>query len=100
MLNKLECGKQLGIEKRIKKDLKYYWYSYAIQKKEHIYYVYECEIAEDNMASEIYEYENVYKYTSLEDVIKNFPHKYEICFEDIHTLKGQKIFNVDFYVNE
>lgn len=52
------------------------------------------------MASEIYEYENVYKYTSLEDAIKNFPHKYEICFEDIHTLKGQKIFNVDFYVNE
>ena len=97
MISKIELGKQLGIEKRIQKEQNNYWYLYAIQKKENIYYVYECEIAEDNMVKEVFEYENVYKYSSLEDVKKYFPHKYETCFDDIHVLKGAKIFNVDFY---
>ena len=67
-------------------------------KKSNIYYVYECEIQEDNIAQELYEFENVYKYLSLEEVQTKFPDKYEISFNDIHVLKGNKIFNVDFYV--
>ena len=98
MISKIEKGIQLGIEKRIKKGQNFFWYSYALQKKNHIYYVYECEIAEDNMAQEVYEFENVYKYLSLEEVQGKFPNKYEISFYDIHVLKGNKIFNVDFYV--
>lgn len=97
MLNKIEQGMQLGIEKRIQKEQKYFWYSYAVQKKGNIYYVYEYEIAEENMAGEICEYENIYKYLSFEEVKKFFPSKYGIHFEDIHVLKGQKIFNVNFY---
>lgn len=100
MINKIELGKQLGIELRIQKGQKWYWYSYAIQKKENIYYVYEAEIAEENMAREVWDYENVYRYLFLEDVKKRFPHKYGICFEDIHTLKGITIFNVDFFQND
>lgn len=50
------------------------------------------------MAQELYEYENVYKYLSLEEVQAEFWGKYEISFNDIHVLKGNKIFNVDFYV--
>lgn len=50
------------------------------------------------MAQELYEFENVYKYLSLEEVQTKFPDKYEISFNDIHVLKGNKIFNVDFYV--
>ncbi|MBR4085804.1 MAG: hypothetical protein IKK33_16125 [Lachnospiraceae bacterium] len=98
MIDKIEKGVQLGVEKRIEKGQKVYWYSYAIQKKENVYYVYECEIAEDNMAQELYEFENVYRYLSLEEVQNKFPNKYEISFKDIHALKGNKIFNVDFYV--
>ncbi len=98
MLKKLEKGMQLGVEKRIQKKEKYFWYSYAVQKKNDIYYVYECEIAEENLAQEVYEYENISRYLSLEEVIKNFPLKYEISFSDIHTLKGEKIFNINFYV--
>lgn len=98
MLKKLERGMQLGIEKRIEKKQKYFWYMYAVQKRADIYYVYECEIAEENMAQELFEYEKVNKYLSLDEVIQNFPCKYDMCFEDIHTLKGQKIFNVSFYV--
>ncbi len=97
MRSKIELGKQLGLEIRIQKEQKNYWYSYAIQKKEDIYFVYESEITEENMAKEVFDYENVYKYSSLEDVKKHFPHKYETCFDDIHVLKGVKIFNVDFY---
>ena len=55
---KLEKGKQIGIRKRILKGNKYYWYSYAIQKVNDIYIVYEHEIAEDNICMEINEYEN------------------------------------------
>lgn len=98
MINKIEKGIQLGVEKRIQKGQKFFWYSYALQKKDNIYYVYECEIEEDNMAQELYEFENVYKYVSLEEVQTRFPDKYEISFNDIHVLKGNKIFNVDFYV--
>ncbi len=98
MIKKIEQGMQLGIEKRIQKEQKYFWYSYAVQKKGNIYCVYECEIAEENMAAEVYKYENVYKYLSLEDVKNHFPCKYQICFEDIHVLRGQKIFNVNFYI--
>jgi len=82
---------------RIQKEQKWYWYSYAIQKKGNIYYVYESEIAEENMAREVWDYENVYRYSSLENAKKQFPHKYGTCFDDIHTLKGTTIFNVDFY---
>ena len=49
------------------------------------------------MAKEVCEYENIYKYLSFEDVKNSFPAKYGISFEDIHVLKGQKIFNVNFY---
>ena len=96
--NKIELGKQLGLRLRIQKEQKWYWYSYAIQKKGNIYYVYEDEIAEENMAREVWEYENVYKYSSLEDAKKQYPHKYGTCFDDIHVLKGITIFNVDFYI--
>ncbi len=95
---KIESGKQLGVEVRIWKDNKFFWYSYAIQKYREIYYVYECEISEDNMADETYEYETVKKYHSLTDVQNDFPQKYGLKFTDIHTLKGQYIFNVNFYV--
>lgn len=93
--NKIESGKQLGVDLRINKEQKYYWYSYAVQKKDNIYYVYESEIEEENMAGEAYDYEHVYKYSSLEDVKEHFPHKYGICFDDIHPLKGTRIFDVD-----
>lgn len=96
--NKIELGKQLGLRLRIQKEQKWYWYSYAIQKKGNIYYVYEDEIAEENMAREVWEYENVYKYSSLEDAKKQYPHKYGTCFDDIHVLKGITIFNVDPYI--
>ncbi len=98
MISKIEKGIQLGVEKRIQKGEKFFWYSYALQKKGSVYYVYECEIAEDNMAQEVYEFENVYKYLSLQEVQNKFPNKYEIFFNDIHVLKGNKIFNIDFYV--
>ena len=93
--NKIESGKQLGVDLRINKEQKYYWYSYAVQKKDNIYYVYESEIEEENMAGEAYDYEHVYKYSSLEDVKEHFPHKYGIGFDDIHPLKGTRIFDVD-----
>lgn len=94
---KLQSGKQLGIEKRIFKNGAFYWYSYAVQKADGHYVVYECEIAEDNMAMEEYEYENVTKYLSIEEVENNFPAKYDIHFSDIGPLKGQHIFNPYLY---
>ena len=95
---KIESGKQLGIDKRIEKNDGFNWYSYAVQKVDDTYIVYECEIAEDNMAMEEYEYENVNKYISIEEVERNFMGKYDIRFSDIHSLKGQRIFNPYFYL--
>lgn len=97
MLNKIEKGQQLGLEKRIFKDGGYVWYSYAVQKKNDVYYTYECEIKEENMAAEIYEFENIFKYSSLDEVKENFPHRYETLFSDIQPLKGSRIFNAEFY---
>lgn len=94
---KLQSGKQVGIDKRIDKSGVFYWYSYAVQKVDDYYVVYECEIAEDNMAMEEYEYENVNKYLSVEEVEKSFPSRYGIKFSDIGSLKGQYIFNPYFY---
>lgn len=50
------------------------------------------------MAMEEYEYENVNKYISIEEVERNFNGKYDIRFSDIHTLKGQRIFNPFCYL--
>lgn len=94
---KLQSGKQLGIDKRIDRNGVFYWYCYAVQKADEYYVVYECEIAEDMMAVEEYEYENVAKYLTVEDVEKNFPERYEIKFSDIGPLKGQHIFNPYLY---
>ena len=41
MINKIEKGIQLGVEKRIQKGQKFFWYSYALQKKGNIYYIQE-----------------------------------------------------------
>ena len=95
--DKIEAGKQLGISIKIKKNDVFYWYSYAVQKIDNNYIVYECEIAEDNMAMEEYEYENINKYLSIEEVERNFIEKYDIRFSDIKPLKGQHIFNPFFY---
>lgn len=96
--DKIEDGKQLGVEIHIKKNNIFFWYSYAIQKYKNTYYVYECEISENNIANETYEYETIKRYYSLVDVQNDFPEKYGLKFTDIHTLKGQHIFNVNFYI--
>ena len=36
---KIESGKQLGIALRVYKNQQYSWYSYAVQKKDNIYYI-------------------------------------------------------------
>ena len=100
---KIELGKQLGIKKRIKKNDDFYWYSYAVQKIENTYIVYECEITEKNITKAMdeegyYEYENINKYQSIEEVERNFIEKYDIRFSDIGPLKGQHIFNPLFYL--
>ena len=91
---KIESGKQLGTALRVYKDQQYSWYEYAVQKKDNIYYVYESEIEEKNIDGEAYDYQHVHKYSSLEDVKEHFPNKYGICFDDIHPLKGTRIFEV------
>ena len=94
---KLESGKQLGINKMVKRNSIIYWYSYAIQKVNNLYFVYESEIEEDKMAMEEYEYETVDKYQSFDEVKNNYEEKYGIKFTDIKPLKGQYIFNTRFY---
>lgn len=97
---KVEKGKQIGIEKRILKNDKYYWYLYAIQKVNNIYISYELEIAEDTMFADIddYDLEIIKKYNSLEDLEKDFVSKYDITLDDLNTLKGQRIFNASSYL--
>jgi hypothetical protein len=95
----LEKGKQIGIRKRILKEDKYYWYSYAVQKINDMYVVYEHEIAEENIYMEIDEYENIYLFRNFMDLIK-YTIKYNINFNDLGTLKGSRIFNPNLYNNE
>ena len=92
---KIEKGTQLGIRLRVEKDTEPGWYDYAVQKKENLYYVYESEILESNMAQEKYEYETIERYLTLEEVKQNYPCKYGTRFADIHPLKGQKSFVVE-----
>lgn len=97
MYKKIEAGKQLGFSKEIERDGKLLWYEYAVQKVKDVYFVYECEIAEEKIAMDEYEYENVYKYSSFDEVEKNFTGKYGVNFSDIKPLKGQYLFNPDLY---
>ena len=100
LLKKIEQGKQVGLEIRIPKMNTHFWYSYAVQKNDNTYYVYESEINEEKMASEEFEYEIVKKFNSIKDVIDNFPRKYGLSFYDIHVLKGERIFNINFYKDD
>ena len=95
---KIEKGKQIGIRKKILKENKYYWYSFAIQKVNNKYLVCEHEIAEENIFMEIDEFENIYLFLKFED-LKKLKIKYDIDFNDLSTLKGSKIFNPNLYVS-
>jgi hypothetical protein len=64
-----------------------------------IYIVYEHEIAEENIYMEIDEYENIYRFRNLMDLIK-YAIKYNINFNNLSTLKGSRIFNPNLYNNE
>ena len=52
------------------------------------------------LQKKIWIWKYVNKYLSLDDVINNFPNKYGISFKEIHPLKGQRIFNVDLYIDD
>lgn len=45
---------------------------------------------------EIDEYENIYQYYNLKD-LKKHAIKYDIDFNDLSTLKGNRIFNPNIY---
>ena len=62
---KIEKGKQIGIRKKILKENKYYWYSFAIQKANNKHIVYEHEIGEENIFREIDEFENIYLFLKI-----------------------------------
>ena len=97
-INKLENGRQLGITKEIFAENEKIIYSYAIQKYNGIYYVFECEFsaAEKNFFDNCKE--EIHRTDSFETVISDFLPKYDISIDEIGLLKGNNIFNVRFYV--
>ena len=96
----VENGKQIGVSKMIENNGYTIVYTYAIQKKQDKYVVYIDEYNLDTAyADEMDEpTEVVVVYENIFDCIHNFDTKYNIQFEDLGVSKGQKYFNIDFYI--
>lgn len=97
LIDLIEKGKQVGISRIIKCDNANIAYTYAIQKKQGKYIIYVNEYDLDFC----YEEENTEKtfiYYTLAEFMENFDHKYDVTFEDFNVSKGQKFFNVEWYI--
>ena len=99
MIQMIENGKQVGVSKVIECENSNIAYTYAIQKKQEKYIVYIDEYDLDNSyAYEDDPTEKIFIYDSFEDFIKTFDSKHDVTLDDFNISKGQKFFNVDFYI--
>lgn len=99
LIQLIENGRQVGVSRIIECENTNIAYTYAIQKRHGKYIVYideydldNCYVYEDNPT------EKIFIYDSFEDFLKNFNSKHDVTLEDFHISKGQKFFNVDFYI--
>ena len=96
VIEKIESGKQVGVEKIIKCGNAEIFYTYAVQKVSDKYIVYES-IYDSKSVWEDTE-ENIFYYNSLFEFENNINAKYDIKLEDLDVSKGQKFFNVNLYI--
>ena len=99
LIQLIENGRQVGVSRIIECKNTNIAYTYAIQKRHGKYIVYideydldNCYVYEDNPT------EKIFIYDSFEDFLKNFNSKHDVTLDDFNISKGQKFFNVDFYI--
>ena len=99
LIQLIENGRQVGVSRIIECENTNIAYTYAIQKRHGKYIVYIDEYDLDNCyVYEDYPTEKIFIYDSFEDFLKNFNSKHDVTLEDFNISKGQKFFNVDFYI--
>ena len=96
LIEKIENGKQVGIDKIIKCDNTEIFYTYAVQKVSDKYITYESIYDSSTVWED--EVENVTYYDSFSEFEENFNAQYGIVLEDLDVSKGQKFFNVNLYI--
>lgn len=100
IISKIEKGKQVG--GRLDTDIKgvKYYESAGIQKWGESYRVGIFKIAEENMAQEIFEINEVKEFSTLLEAIEYLKDNSPITFESMNTSKGQKIFDPSIIYSE
>jgi len=100
VISKIEKGKQVG--GRVWSDIEgvTYYESAGIQKWGESYRVGIFKIAEENMAAEIFEINEVKEFSTLSGVIEYLKTNSPITFDSMNTLKGQKVFDPSVIYSE
>jgi len=97
IIEKIESGTQVGMNTITIVDNEKIYYSLAVQKWNGVYKIFTRKIAENKMAAyEDYEEEaeKIIVVDKIDDVLDYLTNMLEADINDLHPLKGQRIFNI------
>ena len=100
IIEKIESGTQVGMNTITIVDNEKIYYSLAVQKWDGVYKIFTRKIAENKMAAyEDYEEEaeKIVVVDTIGDVVDYLENVLEVDINDLHPLRGQRIFNPGFY---
>jgi hypothetical protein len=97
LFNLLEKGKQLGKRFSFERSGQTYWSGVAIQKVKDAYKVAIYEIAENKMAMEEFERDEVQSFEDFAEAIGYIENTTAIKVSDLLSCKGQRLFNPNLY---
>lgn len=95
-INFLKKGKQLGLTEWRSEDGKEIYFSVAVQKWNDKYMIYTLEIEREKMFTDfddIGDYERLIKVKTIDELLNYFRNIIKVDFEELHPLKGRKIFD-------
>lgn len=88
----IESGRQRGCTKSVEIENEIYWCDAAIQKHDGLYFVHLSQIAEKDMAAELYSVYFTRSFDSLDDAINTIENESLFRFDEFVPLKGQLLF--------
>jgi len=100
ILEKIENGTQVGVNTITIIDNERIHYALAVQKWDGVYKIFTRKIEESKMAAyEDYEEEaeKIVVVDTIGDVVDYLENVLEVDINDLHPLRGQRIFNPGFY---
>ena len=100
VINKIEKGKQFGSRLTLEIAGVKYYESAGIQKFGQYYRVGICKIAEENMAQDLFDIDEVKEFPTLSEAIEYLQDNSPISFDLMNTCKGQRLFDLSIIYSE